>query len=120
MFSVAMSDRTWEAVAREAQSCRDASIRRVRPSVPDISLSNESFDNSSLPRRLLPQGENEITEAPPERIVKALAEERYTAVEVTTAFLRRAVIAQSAVLNIVCFKQAVLTLADELCYGASP
>ena len=115
-----MSDRTWEAIAREAQVYRDASISRVQPGVPNIPLLGESFDCSRLPRRLLPRREVEVTEALTEDIVSALAERKYTAYEVTVAFLRRAVIAQSAVHNIVSLKQPALTPADQLRYRAPP
>ncbi len=115
-----MSDMTWKAIARQAQDYLHASIDRVQPRVPDIPLPpDESSDSTSLPKRLLPVKEVEITEAPVERLVLALAEKRYTAFEVTTAFLRRAVIAQSAVLCSPSFMQATLTVADELPYRAS-
>ena len=109
-----MSERTWKAIAREAQDHLHASISRVQPSVPKISPSSDTLDYSGLPKSYLSPKELKITETPTEHLVSALAEKSYSAVEVTRAFLRRAVIAQSAVFDNISFMHAKLISVDEL------
>ena len=94
-----MGELAWESVAKEAQDHRHASISRVRPALGNIKVPKESLNYSGLPKRLLSKQELEITDAPPEHLISVLATKRHSAVEVATAFLRRAVIAQSAVLD---------------------
>ena len=94
-----MSEPAWESVAKEAQDHLHASISRVRPSLGSTKLPRESLNCSGLPKQLLSPLELEITETAPEHLVSALAKKKHSAVEVATAFLRRAVIAQSAVLD---------------------
>ena len=109
-----MGEPAWELVAKQARDHLHASIKRVRPALGDINLPRGSLDYSGLPKQLLSPQELDITETSPEHLALALAEKRYSAVKVATAFLRRAVIAQSAVFYIPFLPRRKLTFIDQL------
>ena len=88
-----MSNPKWEDVARQVQEHRAATIAEVRPQIPDIPKTLP-LNVTSIPRDLLSSREVEITESTTESLVKNLATGQLTSREVTTAFLRRAGIAQ--------------------------
>ncbi len=97
-----MTGKSWEKVAEEAQTYRDASINRFQPITSHLKAQLENLannlDRSSLPKQVLcSPKELEITETSVEELISALTERKYSAVDVTTAFLRRAVVAQYAV-----------------------
>ena len=95
--SIKMSTkRPWQEVAKEAQERRDASIARLDPPVPEVPAELPS-NVSLLPAELLSREENRVTETLPEDLVASLASGRLKCVEVTTAFLRRAGLAQKLV-----------------------
>lgn len=94
--------RTWDEIATEAQTHRDASIDRVWPSLPRLPL-QLSKNVTGIPDTLLDESEKEITHVPPEALVAMLAKGEVTATTVTKAFLRRAAIAQRLV-RILIFK----------------
>ncbi|KAL1405329.1 hypothetical protein Q8F55_008958 [Vanrija albida] len=87
-------NKTWEDVAAAKQAARDALI-------PDAwRLPKETLDNLpknvlDVPRKsgILTERELEITETTAPRLVEALIARKYTSVEVTTAFSKRAAIA---------------------------
>lgn len=91
-----MVSRSWQETASIAQNKRDQSIASVVPSVPDVP--NDLPDNvTELPRKLLSTQEVTITESSPDKLLTELASGKLTCVEVTTAFLRRAGLAQKLV-----------------------
>jgi amidase len=94
--------RPWQKVAQEAQNYRDSSLARVQPGLPEaferIQFSGELPKNStSVPGKALHPRDFRITEKLPEELLKSLASGELSAVDVTTAFLRRAVLAQKLV-----------------------
>jgi hypothetical protein len=93
-----MVKRPWQEVAKLAQGLRDKSIDQIQPAIPAVPSQGElPLNTTSLPRKLLGEAEVEITETPPEALLKSLASGELSSVEVTTAFLRRAGIAQGLV-----------------------
>ena len=89
-----MSKPTWQEVAKIAQKHRDDSIRSVEPPIPEVP-DHLPLDRSGIPKYLLSTEETVITETAPEDLIASLASGRYTSTTVTTAFLRRAGIAQA-------------------------
>lgn len=93
-----MGQSTWQEVAQLAQSLRDQSIAQIQPPIPEVPGQDELPSNTtSLPGKLLSEAEVKITETPPEELLSSLASGELSSVEVTTAFLRRAGIAQKLV-----------------------
>ena len=88
--------RLWQDIAQEAQQYRDASVFRVWPGLPPFS-ENLAKNVTEIPGAVLSQEEVRITEMPPEGLLSVLASGDLTAVTVTTAFLRRASLAQKLV-----------------------
>ena len=89
-----MSKPTWQEVAHIAQTYRDDSIRRVEPPIPDVP-DQLPLDRTDVPKYLLSTEEVGITETAPEDLVTSLASGKHTSTTVTTAFLRRAGLAQA-------------------------
>lgn len=88
----------WQEIAQLAQTLRDKSIADIHPPIPSVpSEADLPLNTTSLPRKLLEEAELRITETPPEQLLQSLASGELTSVEVTTAFLRRAGIAQKLV-----------------------
>lgn len=88
----------WQEVAQLAQSLREKSIADIQPPVPEIPSQHDLLLNvTSIPRKLLGEAELKITESPPEDLLRSLASGQLSSVEVVTAFLRRAGIAQKLV-----------------------
>ena len=88
----------WQDVAALAQSLRDKSIDRIEPAIPKVPSSSElPLNTSKLPSQLLSPEESKITETSPEQLLKSLASGELSSVQVVTAFLRRAGIAQKLV-----------------------
>lgn len=91
-----MSKPTWQEIAKTAQNHRDDSIRRVEPPIPEVPGPDQlPLDRTDVPKYLLSTEEIVITQSPPEDLVASLASGKYTSTTVTTAFLRRAGIAQA-------------------------
>ncbi|KAK4939357.1 hypothetical protein LTR10_020344 [Elasticomyces elasticus] len=85
----------WQEVAQSAQSLRDRSIADIQPAIPEVpSHANLPLNTTSIPRKLLGDFELKITETPPEELLQLLSLGQLSSVEVVTAFLRRAGIAQ--------------------------
>jgi len=88
----------WQETAQLAQSLRDKSIDEIEPRIPPVpSPANLPLNTTSLPQKLMGEAEFKITETPPEELLKSLASGDLSSAEVTTAFLRRAGIAQKLV-----------------------
>lgn len=88
----------WQEVAALAQSLRDKSIDRIDPAIPKVPSPSElPLNTSQLPTQLLTADESNITDTSPEQLLKSLASGQLTSVQVVTAFLRRAGIAQQLV-----------------------
>ena len=89
-----MSNPIWQDVAKTAQKYRDDSIRRVEPSIPETP-DQLPHDRTDIPKYLLSTEEVLITQTAPEDLVASIASGKYSSVTVTTAFLRRAGLAQA-------------------------
>lgn len=89
-----MGKPTWQEVAKIAQDHRDASIRRVDPPVPGVPA-HLPLDRTGIPKYLLSTEEVVITQTAPEDLIASIASGKYTSTAVTTAFLRRAGLAQA-------------------------
>jgi amidase len=85
----------WKEVANAAQEHRDATLATFATNVPAALASNSNPTN--IPERVLQAEYLAITALLPEELVKHLANGELTATEVTTAFLRRAALAQALV-----------------------
>lgn len=99
--SKAKPKRPWQEIAREAQEYRDASIATFTKEFPANYTTGQIADlpkNSiGIPGGVLGKRDLQITETLPEELVKLLANGELSVTEVTTAFLRRAALAQSLV-----------------------
>jgi hypothetical protein len=87
---------SWRAVAKIAQAERDASMALVEPPVPGLQI-RLPLNVTTLPREILSGDEIRITEMLPEALVDGLAQGELSATSVTSAFLRRAALAQKLV-----------------------
>lgn len=86
----------WRAIAQEARDYRDASLEKLDFFVSGIPA--ELPQNvTTIPGVLLSETDFKITGMLPEDLVKSLSLGELSSVDVTTAFLRRAVIAQHVV-----------------------
>jgi amidase len=85
---------TWQEIAKKSQDYRDASIARVQP--PSVH-GDLPLNVSGIPRQLLSTREADITELAPEALYTLLAAGKLTSTEVTTAYLKRAAVAQNLV-----------------------
>jgi amidase len=101
--------RPWQDIAREAQQYRDASIARVWPDLPQLP-ENLAKNVTEIPGTVLSREEVQITEMSPEGLLNVLASGDLTAVAVTTAFLRRASLAQ----KLVCLERVVKAFLSPL------
>jgi amidase len=99
--SKAKPKRPWQEIAREAQEYRDASIATFTKEFPanDTTgqIANLPKDSTDAPSGVLGKWDLQITETLPEELIKVLANGELSATEVTTAFLRRAALAQRLV-----------------------
>jgi len=100
-LSKAKQKRSWQDVAKEAQEYRDASIAVLTADFPP-GLDGDEF--SELPRNsidissaVLRPRDIQITERPPEELIRAIGNGELSVIDVTTAFLRRAALAQKLV-----------------------
>ena len=91
-----MTESTWQDVAKKAQDHRDASISRVKPTIPKVP-GDLPLDRTDIPKYLLSTDEVVITQTAPDDLVRSLALGELTSTAVTTAFLRRAGLAQTLV-----------------------
>lgn len=91
-----MGRQAWQDIAKEAQDYRDASISRVEPSIPAVPK-DLPLDRTDIPKYLLSTEEVVITQTAPEDLVSSLGSGKLTSTAVTSAFLRRAGLAQALV-----------------------
>lgn len=89
----AKAKRPWQDIAREVQDYRDASIDRIQPAIPMLPASLPPYI-LDIPSQVLSHQEIQITETAPEDLLSKLTSGEITATSVTTAFLRRAGLAQ--------------------------
>lgn len=94
--------RHWQDIAKEAQDHRDASIEPFLGIIGrGVGVPEKLPKNSmSIPSTALSPQDHEITELLPEQLIKLLAAGKYSSTGVTTAFLRRAALAQKLVRKI--------------------
>jgi amidase len=90
--------RPWQEIAREAQQHRDAAVANLATDFP-VLLDNDKFseppkNSKNIPGIVLEPRDLKITESLPEELIKLLANGELSATDVTTAFLRRAALAQ--------------------------
>lgn len=83
----------WTDTADEAQRHRDITIAALSPSAPEIP-SELPKNTLHMPERLLDSSIISITELLPEQLLSMLSIGQLTAVQVTTAYLQRAAVAQ--------------------------
>ncbi|KAK3202087.1 hypothetical protein GRF29_161g85268 [Pseudopithomyces chartarum] len=88
--------RQWQEVASEAQSYRNSTISALTPPAPKIP-SNLPRNVFSVPAQLLSPQIIQITNLPTEQLLPLLATGQLSAVDVTTAYLHRAAVAQGLV-----------------------
>ena len=85
--------RRWQDVALEAQKYRQATMDRIKPSIPTfLAPTNKNVFNDI--RSHLSKAEVEITQLLPQHLLDRLRNGTLTAVTVAGAFLRRAALAQ--------------------------
>ena len=114
-----MSNPNWQDIARQVQEHRDATIAEVRPRIPDIPKILP-LNVTGIPRDLLSAREVEITESPTESLVESLASGQLTSREVTTAFLRRAGIAQGLASDCIILSQVNSDVVKDQLYYRTP
>ncbi|KAF3922522.1 Acetamidase [Orbilia brochopaga] len=89
---------SWKDIAVQRRGHRDDTINDLVKhgiDVPSLPAAQDLPRNVyEIARNTLTDREQEITELGPTRLVEALAKSRYTSVQVTKAFLRRAAVAQ--------------------------
>ena len=88
--------RSWQETAAKIQKIRDDSVSRVPGAVTELGTSL-SRNVTTLPRDLLDAKDLEITNQDCEELLVNIRTRKITSVAVTTAFLRRAALAQKAV-----------------------
>ncbi|KAF2868014.1 amidase signature domain-containing protein [Massariosphaeria phaeospora] len=83
---------SWESIAQTAQHHRDATLAQINPPLP--SIDTLPLNSTPVPRTVLTDSELHITESAPETLISHLASGTLTSTAVTSAFLRRAALAQ--------------------------
>lgn len=87
------SKRAWAEIAEEAQNHRDTTIAALSLTAPRVPASLPK-DVLHLPEQLLDPSNLAITTLLPEELLQSLLAGRLSAVQVTTAYLQRAAVAQ--------------------------
>lgn len=85
--------KVWTDIAEEAQRHRDATIAALSPPAPEIS-SELPKNTLHMPGQLLDYSVLSITSLLPEELLLSLSTGRLSAVQVVTAYLQRAAVAQ--------------------------
>lgn len=99
-MSTSKATRNWKIIAKEAQTHRDQSIRRVDEDIVSRQDDELPLDVTGIPQQVLTLSEIEITQLSPEDLVQKLSAGTVPCVVVVKAFLRRAALAQSLVSSI--------------------
>lgn len=89
-----MPKKTWVEIAEEAQGHRDTTIAALSPQAPKVP-SNLPKNVLHVPNQVLDQSTVSITTLSPENLLLALCTGHLSAVQVTSAYLQRAAVAQS-------------------------
>jgi len=89
------SGATWQEVAADRQTYRDATINAVMPLLPPVT--DVPLNTIPIAKKILTTSELQITESTVEQLIPKLADGSLSAVEVANAFLRRAGLAQKLV-----------------------
>jgi len=93
--------RPWQEIAKEAQDYRDASLATFAKDFPaeitNGDILDRTNDSTKVPGIFVQARDLKITESLLEELVELLANGKLSAVDVTTAFLRRAALAQKLV-----------------------
>lgn len=87
------SKKSWTEIAEEAQSHRDATIAALSPRAPKVP-SDLPKNTLHVPEQLLDPFVLSVTNLLPEELLQALSTGQLSAVQVTTAYLQRAAVAQ--------------------------
>jgi amidase len=87
------SRKLWTDIADEAQRHRDVTIAALSPSAPKVP-SELSKNTLQVPAQLLDSSVLSITNLLPEKLLSSLSTGQLSAVQVTTAYLQRAAVAQ--------------------------
>ncbi len=85
--------RPWQDIAQEAQDYRDATINELSPAAPEIP-SQIPKNVMHFPEKLLRQNDWDTTSLHLEELIPLLQQGQISAVEATSAYLQRAVVAQ--------------------------
>ncbi|KAF2679631.1 amidase [Lentithecium fluviatile CBS 122367] len=110
----AQPPRPWQEVAKEAQEHRDATIFCLSPPAPSVPSSLPK-NVTAIPNEVLNVHTVALTSKPPEELLSLLATGQVSAVEVTTAYLQRAAVAQGLVNCLTALlPEPALTRAKEL------
>ncbi|KAB8298765.1 hypothetical protein EYC80_000940 [Monilinia laxa] len=83
---------SWQEVAKDRQRHRDETISAVEPTIPEIT--DVPLNTLSVAKQVLTADELKITEATVEDLVAKLAKGELSSIQVASAFLRRAGLAQ--------------------------
>lgn len=89
------SNKPWQEVAASLQAHRDATIAAVQPPLPPLP-SEMPRNTMPLAAQFLTPEEISVTETSPEGLLSQLAAGKLSSTAVTSAFLRRAALAQAA------------------------
>ena len=96
---MATNGATWQEIAHEVQTHRESTITQIHPPIPEVP-SEIPTNVTNIPLALLTTREVDITSKSPEDLVASLATGSLTSHEVTSAFLRRAGLAQRLVISL--------------------
>lgn len=88
-----MAKESWQDISRSVQDHHDSTLAQIKPPISDAPLELPR-DVTTIPRGLLSPREIEITELLTENLISSLATGKLSCTEVTSAFLRRAGLAQ--------------------------
>lgn len=91
-----IKDKSWQDIASAMKTHRDETIANVTPAVPDVPK-DLPLNVTSIPAKLLSKEEIQLTESAPETLLSSLASGELSCTALTTAFLRRAGLAQKLV-----------------------
>lgn len=107
------SGATWQEVAADRQEHREATLSLLSPPLPPITSSEIPKNTIPLAQKYLTAEEIAVTETPVETLLPQLASGTVSSVTVTSAFLRRAGLAQLAVIPPLYFPSPLILLILE-------
>jgi amidase len=86
----------WKTTVKQKQWQLELSIRDIHPVKPALG-EDLPLNVTGIPKRVLSTSELQITETPAEKLVQYIAEKKFSSLEVTRAFLKRAAVASRLV-----------------------